>query len=527
MTDTTKTHDQAVPEPPAIWVPPKEPKRAALLGRPLETLNRWRKDLPLPVRRTVGWAKRALRPHPVWNHPEFQRYRARLHETQWWSRSQLEALQEEQLAALVQHAYEHVAYYRHSMDAIGLTPRDIHGLGDLPKLPILTKEAVRTHTRELLADNVDPKRLHFLTTGGSTGEPLGLYQDAETAFPREEAFRLRPWVWAGFSLGDRTATFKHDIDRLDRNGRPAYWDYATENNELHLSVTDVRDDNLLLYIKLLHDFRPQYLNSAPSCLEILSRYLERTMLHVPPVDAVFCESENLYAWQRTLIEHHLGGPVYAGYGHTERAVDAVECEHHTGYHVSMEYGILELVDQNDQPITEPGVVGRVVGTGFDTFCMPFIRYATDDLASFASGPCACGRQLVRVQNLHGRVGEFLIARSGNPVPFNAVYAGSHARAWQMIREVQYVQERKGLVTIRVVRAPGYSEQDVARTLEADLRARLREEEFAIQFAFVESVPRTARGKINLLEQKLPVYMGEAARALTECIGETGGGEHVG
>ncbi|MHB0858715.1 MAG: phenylacetate--CoA ligase family protein [Anaerolineae bacterium] len=489
-------------------------------------LHRWRKDLPMPVRQTIGWAKRSLLRHPVWDHPEFLRYRAWLDETQWWSRGELEALQGEQLAQLVQHAYHHVAYYRRIMDALHLSPRDIRGLGDLHKLPILYRATVRTHTPELLADNVDVSRLRFVTTGGSTGEPLGLYHDADTAFPREEAFRLRPWAWAGYRLGDRVTTFKHDIDRLDRSGRPAYWDYATENNELHLSVTDVHDDQLHLYLQLMRGFRPRFLNSAPSCLEILARFIERTGIRAPHVDAVFCESETLYAWQRELIERHLGGRVFAGYGHTERAVDAVECEQHSGYHVSMEYGILELVDQDDQPITEPGVVGRVVGTGFDTYCMPLIRYATDDLASFADGPCACGRQLVRVQDVQGRVREFLIARSGHPVPFNVVYAASHSDVWRMVREVQYEQEQEGLVTVRVAGAPGYSKERVTQALEADLKTRLRDEEFDVRLEFVESVSRTARGKINLLIQKLPIRLEDVAYALDQHISKDVESKHV-
>lgn len=59
------------------------------------------------------------------------------------SREQITAWQNERLVKQVHHVYKNVPYYRQKMDAKGVTPEDIQSIGDLHKLPFLTKEDLR------------------------------------------------------------------------------------------------------------------------------------------------------------------------------------------------------------------------------------------------------------------------------------------------------------------------------------------------------------------------------------------------
>ena len=186
---------------------------------------------------------------------------------------------------------------------------------------------------------------------------------------------------------------------------------------------------------------------------MMARFLSRHGVTDVRTLAAFCESETLYPQQRTLIESQFGCPLFSAYGMTERVADAVECERHQGYHVSMEYGILELVDAQGEPITRPGVIGRVVGTGFDNDCMPLIRYATDDLAMLADGECGCGRKHTLIADFKGRVREFIVLRSGQLMPLCVLFAG-HGPEWGKLRELRFVQERPGELTVQVAPAPG-------------------------------------------------------------------------
>ena len=56
-----------------------------------------------------------------------------------------QALQSERLVTMVNYVYDNAPFWRAKFDAAGVTPGDIKGIEDLPKIPFCTKA-------ELLAD---------------------------------------------------------------------------------------------------------------------------------------------------------------------------------------------------------------------------------------------------------------------------------------------------------------------------------------------------------------------------------------
>jgi phenylacetate-CoA ligase len=64
------------------------------------------------------------------------RYRAEFEANQWRSAGEIAALQWSRLRALLQHAYDSVAYYRALFDDLGLRPDAIAGPDDFARLPI-------------------------------------------------------------------------------------------------------------------------------------------------------------------------------------------------------------------------------------------------------------------------------------------------------------------------------------------------------------------------------------------------------
>jgi phenylacetate-CoA ligase len=456
------------------------------------------------MRRAYGWAKRQMVAHPIWDNQEYKHYFQFLRESQWWSLNQLEAYQLEQLQSLVRHAYDHVPYYRRVFDEHGMKPGDIVSLEDRYKIPFLTREDVRVHREELVATNIPREKLNYWTTGGTEGTPIGVFHNGETCDLYESAFRKRQWAWAGYRFRDPIARIRRNpITRTNRGGQPVLWDYITDENALIFSAGDLDEHNMHIIVDRLRRFQPRFINSCPSALEILARFLNRHGNgHIRP-KAIFAMSETLYPWQREIIETEFGCPVFAEYGLSELAADATECEQHQGYHVSMEYCLLELVDENLQPVTQPGITGRVVGTGFHTASMPMIRYLTNDLAVYADKPCTCGRHLTLIKEFQGRRRELLVSKQGKQVPLQVIFSG-HTPIWGKIRELNFLQEQKGVLVARVVEAPECSQREVSHELLSELRKTLHDSEFDIHIAFVERVPRTVSGKLRYLEQRLNI-----------------------
>ncbi len=475
-----------------------------------------RKQAPLSLRVNLGRLRARVSRHKVWDNAYFRETYDWLQESQWWSMAQFETYQLAQLQALVRHAYENVPYYRRVFDAQKLKPRDIATLEDLRKIPLLTKEDIRANAEELLARNVDAARLKRDTTEGSTGEPLGVYHEHPTSQLREWAFYYRQWGWGGYRFGDRYVTLaRHTIPLSDLDGTPAIWDYRTDFNELTLATAEMHDNNIRKFTNLIRKFRPRFMYIYPSSAEILARYLQRHQIDDIKLDAVFSDSETLYPRTRDLIESQLGCRIFDHYGLTERVVDAVQCGQHEGYHINMEYGIQELVDEDGQPINEPGVLGTVVGTGFGSHAMPLLRYITSDLASYAAGPCACGRDTTLIAGFQGRVGDYLVSKTGRLVPVLLMVDG-HTPVWPKIREIRMRQEREGELTAMVVAVPAFDEQEVVSELQEELYRILGREQFDVRIKLVDRIPRTgSRGKWQLLEQKLSLRFSDVRESRRE------------
>ena len=112
--------------------------------------------------------------------------------------------------------------------------------------------------------------------------------------------------------------------------------------------------------------------------------------------------------------------MFETYGNREVMLMATECEEHDGLHVQAENLVVEVVVRRDDTDgtrpAAPGELGEVVVTDLHNLAMPFIRYATGDLATAADdSPCGCGRGLPRIASVEGRTSDVLEDGDGHQV----------------------------------------------------------------------------------------------------------------
>ena len=81
------------------------------------------------------------------------------------------------------------------------------------------------------------------------------------------------------------------------------------------------------------------------------------------------------------------GPEYERWDRFFRESERFQCGVFDGYsqaerdhHLSEEHGICEIVDAVGNP-AEPGVLGRLVGTGLHNMAMPLLRYDVGDVVA--------------------------------------------------------------------------------------------------------------------------------------------------
>ena len=465
-------------------------------------LKQFASSLPYPIKQPIRYIYGAI-PSSIRYGKVFRETRAFLQESQWWSREKLEEYQIQQLSKLLCHAYENVPYYQRAFDERGLKPEDIQDFDDLRKLPYLTKDEVRDNFDDLMAKNLPKSRFEYTTTSGSTGIPLWFYRERGVTLPLETAFHARMRRWMGYRFGDKCAILRGNVVKRFEGNKQAWWEYNPIDKLLVLSSYHMTEENLFKYVKKLNEFQPQFIQAYPSVITTLAQFMkEHGIEPISSIKAILCGSENLYASQRKMLEEVFRCRVFSWYGHTEMVVLAGECEKDSRYHIFSEYGVTELVRSDGSPVECEGEIGEIIGTGFNNYAMPFIRYRTRDLATLTQERCSCGRNYPLLKNVEGRLQEFIVAKDGHLISLGDMQIPF---AFDNVRQFQFYQDEKGRVVFSVVKKDTYTEEDTNH-IQIALYERFGES-VEISIRFVDAIPQTQSGKYRFLIQKLPIEFG--------------------
>ena len=418
----------------------------------------------------------------------YERHREELDKSQWLPQPALDAMQTQSLQGLLRHAFHTVPYYRTLAESRGLNPEIITPETLHRHLPILDKAEVKSAPVQFLSQSIPPRRLSTIHTSGTTGTPLTIRCTKES-IQKNYAFFARFLRWAGVDIGVRNATFAGRIVVPPQQKRPPYWRSNRAFRSTLFSSYHLSSDNLPGYVEALSSLQPLYIDAYPSAIYTVARFINTTKTRhfVRPL-AIITSSETLLEHQREEIETAFGCKVFDQFGSAEMATFISQCEHGS-YHVHPEYGIVEIVDQDGNPLP-PDSVGQMVCTGFLNDAMPLVRYRIGDSARLASRECGCGRKFPVIEALEGRSDDILIGSDGQAVGrLDPLFKGLKG-----VRETQIIQDSPGMVRALVVPAPDFN-SDTALLLTTRLKERLGTD-MQVTVESVPTIPRTRAGKFR-------------------------------
>jgi phenylacetate-coenzyme A ligase PaaK-like adenylate-forming protein len=419
-----------------------------------------------------------------------------LERTQYLTPDQLRDLQWVQLRSLLEHAYEHCAFYRGKFQAAGLTPADVRRPGDISLVPQTTKTEIQEHQRELIAEPFRERALIKDMTGGSTGSPMVFYYDEDRRDSRTAA-ALRHDRWTGWDIGEKLAVLwgaPRDVARQPR-WQTRVRDWIIQRS-LVLDASAIDDATMLAFCGKLRTYRPQFVLAYANTLALFARFVRDAGLTPMRPKAIICSGEFLTPESRDLIESTFGCAVFNRYGSREFSVIASECAAHQGMHVNAENLLVEVL-VNEVPSS--GQDGELVITDLRNRAMPLIRYRTRDTGRLEPGACRCGRGLPLLHLTGGRTTDFLTAANGQKVS-GIVLSTYGITDIAGIRQVQFVQDRLGAVTARIARGPEWSDDSFA-ALAARIHGLLGES-MTIETEYVDRIPLEASGKYRFSVSRL-------------------------
>ena len=415
-----------------------------------------------------------------------------------WTKAEINAYHLKQLKQQVNIAYEKCPAYRKLYDEANIDVSAFNALKDFKKLPLIDKAFINNNTEDLLLVDKNNSDVDYVTTGGTSGIPLAFYINASRS-QVEYAYLVDGWRKAGFKLGDIKVVLR---GRITGSKKGVHRSYDPIFKEHYYSNFHMNDKDMSHYISHIKTLKDCFLHVYPSSIYQLARFAKKENIKFNNIKAVLAESENVYPEQRTFVESVFNCRYYSSYGHSEKLVAAGECEHTANYHVWPTYGYLELLDENDNVITEKGQVGEIVGTGFINTVMPFIRYKTGDFAEYVGDYCeACQRHHLIIKNIRGhRIQENLVARDNSLISWTAV--NMHDDTFDDVLQYQFYQDTPGVAVIKIRASKVFSEESKQRILN-NINNKLQHR-MKVSVMQVDDIPLTERGKSVFVDQKINV-----------------------
>jgi phenylacetate-CoA ligase len=359
---------------------------------------------------------------------------------------ELELLQLERLQSILTRAYRQVKFYRRQFDEKGLRLESIRSLRDLARLPFTTREDLSENYPYGLFAVPLRDIVRIVSSPGTTEQPIVVGYTAQD---------LKLWLELLARLYTASGVTREDIVQLILPAGLANWrrDLQAGAEYLGASVIPAATLNFAKELMVMRDYKTSVLVTTPS----LARHLLSVMarMHLMAADLslkkVFLVAAPLPVAVRHEIEDTLQVKAATAYGITEVMGPglAFSCEADQGLHFSADHFFPEIIDPDTGAALPPGAEGELVITTLSTVAFPLVRFRSGDRTRLLRGHCPCGRTLVRLGEINGRV-DAIFSVGGikvHPEQIGALlqqFLGGHAPRWRW-----HVSEEDGLEFLEI------------------------------------------------------------------------------
>ena len=323
-----------------------------------------------------------------------------INEMNMWTKQQVLDWQNQHLRDFVRHAYEHTKYYKELFDSLGLKPEDIRTAEDLKKLPILTKDIIRSRYDDFIPDNLSQLPHRQDRTGGTTGEPMR-FLTSEDTWGYVTAAKMVAWKTTPYKYGDKFAALG-SASILKEKPSLVRRIYDWIRQEYPMNSMSLNNELCQKYIDTMRKEGIHYIYGYASSIYLLAKYAHDNQVDVSFIKGAYTTSENLTPSYRTMIEKTFGCRVMDCYGCRDAGVACYEIkpsEYYVGY-----ASIIELIDE-----LEDGT-GTAISTNILNLAFPMIRYEYGDMIRFHKNPTEYNGQVI--EQVLGRKSDVLRLDNG-------------------------------------------------------------------------------------------------------------------
>lgn len=322
--------------------------------------------------------------------------------------SVIKRFQEERLKETLAYLAQHSAYYKRMFAEHNIDIKEICTLEDLQKIPTTSKQDLQKYNQDFLCVNPTDV-IDYVTTSGTLGEPV-TFALTENDLQRLAYNEASSFTMAGCKKED-VMQLMTTIDRRFMAGLA----YFMGARELGCGIVRVGNGIPELQWDTVNRVKSTVCMVVPSFLTKMIEFAEKNNIDYnnSNLKRAICIGEalrtpdgELTTLGKKINEKWPSLELYSTYASTEMQTSFTECEEHLGGHIPSDLIIVELLDDNNNPVKD-GEPGEVTITTIGVEAMPLLRFKTGDICIRMSEPCKCGRNSARLSSVIGRKGQMI------------------------------------------------------------------------------------------------------------------------
>jgi len=386
--------------------------------------------------------------------------------------SVIKKFQEEKLIETLDYVNRLSPYYKNLFKKEKIDISKIKTLEDLRIIPLTKKEDLQINNKDFVC--VDKSKIvDFITTSGTLSTPTTF------ALTDRDLSRLAYNEAISFTCaGGKPGDIYQLMTTLDKRFM-AGLAYFLGIRMLKSGVIRVGNGIPELQWDTIQRISPNTIICVPSFILRIIQYANEHNIDYrkSSIKKAICIGENLRESDFSLnllgknIKDKWDIELYSTYASTEMSTTFCECGAGKGGHHHPELIICELLDENDNVVSE-GEYGELTITTLGVEGMPLIRFKTGDICRFHYEPCSCGRSTMRISPIIGRKNQMIKFKGTTLYP---------ASIFDVLDNVSYIENylvevssnEIGMDDVKVIVGCENHNEEIEKDLKNRFRAKIR------------------------------------------------------
>ncbi len=380
--------------------------------------------------------------------------------------------QDKKLRELLVYLSQNSPFYKELFSKNNIIIDDIKTVAYLVNIPTTTKDDLQQRNNDFLCVPVN-QVAEYTSTSGTLGSPVTI------ALTENDLNRLATNEYNSFLCADGS---KDDLYQLmltlDRQFMAGIA-YYMGIRKIGAGIIRLGPGVPSMQWETILRLKPTAIVAVPSFILKLIQYAKENGIDInqTSVKKAVCIGENVRNTDFSLnilgrkITEAWNIKLYSTYASTEMQTAFTECREGRGGHYQPDLLIVELLDENNEPVG-PNTPGEVTITTLGVEGMPLLRYKTGDICMYEDEPCGCGRTTLRLTPLMGRKKQ-MIKFKGTTLYPPALFDLLNEMDEVLDFVIEVFANEIGLDQVLLYLVPSEESEECDHRIRAYLQARLR------------------------------------------------------